>query len=80
MKEINQNERIKNILNKTFREIYTEHINSNEFIVNEIKLLKKKKMRDEYYLFGYIIKIIIYFCKIMLILNYSIYFYYKNKY
>ena len=47
-KEINQNERIKNILNKTFREIYTEHINSNEFIVNEIKRLKKKKMRDEY--------------------------------
>ena len=50
MKEIkiNQNERINKILNKTFREIYTEHINSNEFIVNEIKLLKKKKMRDEY--------------------------------
>ena len=48
MKEINQNERIKKILNKTFREIYTEHINSNESIVNEIKLLKKKKMRDEY--------------------------------
>ena len=48
MKEINQNERIKKILNKTFREIYTEHINSNEFIVNEIKRLKKKKMRDEY--------------------------------
>ena len=47
-KEINQNERIKKILNKTFREIYTEHINSNESIVNEIKLLKKKKMRDEY--------------------------------
>ena len=47
-KEINQNERIKNILNKTFREIYTEHINSNEFIVNEINRLKKKKMRDEY--------------------------------
>ena len=47
-KEINQNERIKKILNKTFREIYTEHINSNEFIVNEIKRLKKKKMRDEY--------------------------------
>ena len=48
MKEINQNERIKKILNKTFREIYTEHINYNEFIVNEIKRLKKKKMRDEY--------------------------------
>ena len=48
MKEINQNERINKILNKTFREIYTEHINSNEFIVNEIKRLKKKKMRDEY--------------------------------
>ena len=46
--EINQNERINKILNKTFREIYTEHINSNEFIVNEIKRLKKKKMRDEY--------------------------------
>ena len=47
-KEINQNERIKKILNKAFREIYTEHINSNEFIVNEINRLKKKKMRDEY--------------------------------
>ena len=44
-KEINQNERIKKILNKTFREIYTEHINSNEFIVNEIKRLKKKKKK-----------------------------------
>ena len=46
--EINENERIKRILNKTFSELYTEYINSDEFNINEIKRLKQKKMGDDY--------------------------------
>ena len=46
--EINENERIQRILNKTFRQLYTEYINSEEFNINEIKRLRQKKMGENY--------------------------------
>ena len=36
------------ILNTKLRELYSEYINSDEFNVNEINRLKKKKMGDNY--------------------------------
>ena len=45
--EIKENEEFKNILNKTFGELYKEYINSDEFKIDEIKRLKKKN-EDEY--------------------------------
>ena len=45
--EIKENEEFKNILNKTFGELYKEYINSDEFKIGEIKRLKKKN-EDEY--------------------------------
>ena len=45
--EIKENEEFKKILNKTFSELYTEYINSDEFN-NEINRLKEKKMGDDY--------------------------------
>ena len=41
-------EGIKRILNKTFNELYTEYINSDEFINVEIKRLKGNKNDDDY--------------------------------
>ena len=46
--EIKENDEFKKILNKTFSELYTEYINSDEFNIDEINRLKKKKMSDEY--------------------------------
>ena len=46
--EIKENDEFKKILNKTFSELYIEYINSDEFNVDEINRLKKKKMSDEY--------------------------------
>ena len=45
--EIKENEEFKNILNKTFGELYKEYINSDEFKIDEIKRLKTKN-EDEY--------------------------------
>jgi len=41
--EILGNEGIKRILNKTFKELYTEYVNSDEFINVEIKRIKGNK-------------------------------------
>ena len=46
--EILGNEGIKRILNKTFKELYTEYVNSDEFINVEIKRLKGNKNDDDY--------------------------------
>ena len=46
--EIFGNEAIKKILNKTFKELYTEYVNSDEFINVEIKRLKGNKNDDDY--------------------------------
>ena len=47
--EIKKNEEFQKILNKTFRELYEEYINSEEFKINEISRLKYiKKEKDEY--------------------------------
>ena len=47
-KEIQENEELKKILNKTYSELYEEYINSKEFKINEINRLKDKNMDDEY--------------------------------
>ena len=46
--EIKKDENFQNILNKTFGELYEEHLNSDEFKVKEINRLKEKKMGDNY--------------------------------
>ena len=45
--EIKENEEFKEIMNKTFRELFEEYINSDEFKVEEINRIKKKN-EDEY--------------------------------
>ena len=45
--EIKENEEFKTILNKTFRDLYEEYINSNDFN-DEINRLKNKNEHDEY--------------------------------
>ena len=45
--EIKKNEEFQKILNKTFRELFEEYINSDEFKIDEINRLKKKN-GDEY--------------------------------
>ena len=45
--EIKKNEQFQKILNKTFRELFEEYINSDEFKIDEINRLKKKN-GDEY--------------------------------
>ena len=45
--DIKDNEEFKKIFNKTFRELYEEYINSDEFEKDEINRLKKKN-EDEY--------------------------------
>ena len=45
---IKDNSEFKKILNKTFRELYEEYINSDEFKIGEIGRLKKHKMKDDY--------------------------------
>ena len=47
--EIKENEEFNKILNKTFRELYEEYINSDEFKIGEINRLRNnKKMNDDY--------------------------------
>ena len=45
---IKENSEFKKILNKTFRELYEEYINSDEFKIVEIGRLKEHKMEDDY--------------------------------
>ena len=45
---IKENSEFKKILNKTFRELYEEYINSYEFKNGEIGRLKEHKMEDDY--------------------------------
>ena len=53
--EIKNNEKIQNILNKTFRQFYEDYINSDKFNVDEINRLKKDEKIDNYYIERYII-------------------------
>ena len=46
--EIIENEEFQKYLNKTFRELYEEYVNSDEFKIGEINYLKTKQMTDEY--------------------------------
>ena len=50
--EIRENEEFKKILNKSFRELFEEYINSDEFKIEEINRLKKKN--GEEYISKYI--------------------------
>ena len=45
--EIKENEELKKIFNKSFRELFEEYVNSYEFKINEISRLKRKN-GDEY--------------------------------
>ena len=51
--EIKNNEKIQNILNKTFQQLYEDYINSDEFEVNEINRLKRNKKQDDDYIKRY---------------------------
>ena len=46
--EIKTSDEFDKIVNKTFKELYEEYINSDEFKIEEINNLKMKKMDDEY--------------------------------
>ena len=46
--EIKKNEKFQKILNKTFRELYEEYLNSDEFKINEKNRLEEKNMDDDY--------------------------------
>ena len=46
--EIKKNEKFQNILNKTFRELYEEYLNSDEFKIIEKNRLEKKNLDDDY--------------------------------
>ena len=45
--EIKENKEFKTILNKTYRDLYEEYINSDEFNIDEINIVKKNN-EDEY--------------------------------
>ena len=47
--EVKNNEKLKEILNKTFRQLYEDYINSDDFKVDEINRLKKNNEEDNYY-------------------------------
>ena len=51
--EIKNNQAIQNILNKTFRQLYEDYINSDEFKVHEINRLKSSKKHDSDYIDRY---------------------------
>ena len=51
--EIKNYEELQNILNKTFRQLYEDYINSDEFKVDEINRLKYKKKEDSNYIEKY---------------------------
>ena len=46
--EIKKNEKFQKLLNKTFRELYEEYLNSDEFKINEKNRLEEKNMDDDY--------------------------------
>jgi len=46
--EIKENEELQEILNKTYRELFEEYINSKEFNIDEINRLKNKNMENTY--------------------------------
>ena len=46
--EIKKNENFQKLLNKTFRELFEEYLNSDEFKIAEINRLRKKNMGDDY--------------------------------
>ena len=56
-KEINDNNALKNIVNKKFSKLFEEYINSDKFEIDEINRLKAKNKKDNY------IKSYIYFAK-----------------
>ena len=45
---IKKNKEFQAILNKTFNELFQEYLISDEFLIEEINRLKKKKMSDDY--------------------------------
>ena len=47
-KEIQENEKLKKILNKKYCELFEDYLNSKEFKIDEINRLKEKNMDDEY--------------------------------
>ena len=47
-KEINENEELKEILNKKYSELFQEYINSKEFNIIEINRLKNNDMDNSY--------------------------------
>ena len=47
-KQIQENEEMKTIINKTYIDLFTEYINSDEFKTGEINRLRKKKMEESY--------------------------------
>jgi hypothetical protein len=51
--EIKNNEKLQKILNKTFRELYEDYINSDDFNIDEINRLKNNKTEDEQYIETY---------------------------
>ena len=53
--EIKNNEKLQKILNKTFRELYEDYINSDDFNIDEINRLKNNKTEDEQYIETYTI-------------------------
>ena len=48
VKKIKNNDIFKKILSKTFKELYEEYLDSDEFNIDEINRLKKSKMENEY--------------------------------
>ena len=47
-KNVRENPKLKKVLDKTFRELFEEYINSKEFNIDDINELKKKNMKDIY--------------------------------
>ena len=48
VEKIMNNNIFKKILSKTFKELYEEYLDSDEFNIDEINRLKKSKMENEY--------------------------------
>ena len=48
LKKLKNNDIFKKILSKTFRGLYEEYFDSDEFNIDEINRLKKSKMENEY--------------------------------
>ena len=43
-----KNEELEKVINMKYRDLFKEFLNSNEFKIDEINRLKKKKMKDSY--------------------------------